>query len=59
MTKADYINALIKFSLNSDDYGYDWGALFNDGDSNKTFYDYNKAELKALYNDYINYINGG
>lgn len=58
MTKAALINALIKFSENSDYYGYDWGALFNDGDSNKTFYDYNKAELTALYNDYLNYING-
>ena len=58
MTKADYINALIKFSLNSDYYGYDWGALFNDYNSNKTFYDYNKTELKALYNDYLNYIKG-
>lgn len=58
MTREALINALNKFALNSDYYGYDWGALFNDYDSNKTFNDYNNDELLALYNDYINYING-
>lgn len=58
MTKSELIAALTKFALTDNYNGYDWGALFDDGDSDKTFNDYTKAELNALYNDYLNYING-
>ena len=50
MSKAAYIKALINFSLNSDYYGYDWGALFNDYNSNKTFNDYNNDEYLMFSN---------